>query len=191
MASSSRIALENYLQGLDINRPVVFDVGGAQLPVKKRVNSFKCDKYVIIDLAKPHEGDTTVDYVMDLNVDYTVDQSDLIGGADLIFCLEVADYWYDPMHAMKQLAKMLKSGGILIVSFQLMYPTHNPLQDDCLRYTEFAIRKLAQRCNLTVEHIMRREAETDAIDQLWRKERMRAAKHYNHDVTGWIAELHN
>lgn len=189
MASSSRIALENYLAGLDLSADVVCDVGGAQLPARKRVGRLGYNKYIIVDLAKPHEGSPAPDFVLDLNTDFVVDTPDLIEVADLIFCLEVADYWYDPMHAMKQLAKMLKAGGRLIVSFQLMYPTHNPIKDDCLRYTEFAITKLAEAVNLTVDKMIARRAETDAIDLLWRRERMRAAKRYDHDVTGWIAEL--
>lgn len=189
MASSSRLELEKLLKDIQVDTDVVFDVGGAQLPVRSRLGSFKAKEYKIIDLAKPHEGSITPDYVMDLNVDFTVDYPELLEKADYVFCLEVADYWYDPVHAMDQLAKMLKDNGTLVVSFQFMYPTHNPIEQDYLRYTEFAIRKLADVTGLTIEAIYRREAETNAIDELWRKERLRAAKNYNHDVTGWLAVM--
>jgi len=60
---------------------------------------------------------------------------------DVAFCLEVFDYVYDPITAMKNIAWFLKKGGIAYITYNLMYPDHNPAGMDCLRYTKNAIEK--------------------------------------------------
>lgn len=184
MSSSYRMELDRWLKSLDIKAETVLDIGGSQLPVKGRTNSWDVDEYTIADLEQPHIDSPKPDVVLDLNKD-----NDLYETYDLIFCLEVFDYIWNPALAFETIADLLADGGIAYVTFPFMYPTHQPIEDDALRYAEGGIRKLAEFSGLKVVNITRRRPETNAIDMLWRSERMRAAKHYDHNVTGWIVEF--
>lgn len=184
MSSSYRLSLENFLQTLDVKSDSVLDVGGAQLPLPKRVKSFETNNYKIMDLEDPHVGSPKPDIVFNLEEDVWAAEQ-----YDLVFCLEVFDYIIDPINAMQNLRDMTKPGGTIWVTFPFLYPTHQPIEFEGLRYTENAVKRLAIKSDLEIIEIIRRKPETDAVDQLWRRERMRAAKNYDHDVLGWIVRL--
>ena len=196
MSSSYRNSLTSFLADLEINTDVVYDCGGSQLPLPKRVKKWFANKYVILDLPSPHEGSPKSDIALDMNYSeyYFTGRPDLElqdhqDRADIVFCLETFDYLYHPLAGMGVIDCLLKHGGIAYISSGLIYPTHNPMGEDCLRYTEFAIRKLAERVGLEVEEMIPRRPETDAIELLWRSERLRAAKHYDHNTLGFITKL--
>lgn len=191
MSSSYRLELDNWLKTLDVKADRVLDIGGAQEQMPPRVKTWDVKEYLIADLPNPHKDSPKPDIEMDLNKElelFTTDPNEFFK-YNLIFCLEVFDYVYDPINAMSIIAGLLKEGGTAWVTFPFVYPTHNPIEDDMLRYTEFAVRKLAEVSGLTIKEIIPRRPETNAIENLWRAERMRAAKHYDHNVTGWIVRL--
>jgi SAM-dependent methyltransferase len=165
MSSSYRLELDKFLSNLVVNADVVLDIGGSQLPLPKRVSSFRADQYIIADLPE------------------------LEFQANLVVCLEVFDYVWDPATAFLNIARHMKPNGQAIISFPFMYPTHQPIEDDALRYTEGGIKKLADHAGLRITKIVARRPETQAVEFLWRSERMRAARHYDHNVTGWIVML--
>lgn len=184
MSSSYRITLDNWLRTVDVKAESVLDIGGSQLPVKGRTNSWDVDDYKIADLAQPHIDSPKPDIVLDLNSDDNV-----FDCFQIIFCLEVFDYVWNPAQAFEHIAELLDDGGIAYVTFPFAYPTHQPIEDDALRYAEGGIRKLANHANLKIVEMIRRQPETNALDSFYRAERMRAAKHYDHAVTGWIVEF--
>lgn len=184
MSSSYRAELDRWISTLDVKAGSVLDIGGSQLPAKGRTRSWDVKEYKIADLASPHADSPQPDIVLDLN-----EENSILDEFDLIFCLEVFDYIWNPAQAFETLEELLKAGGTAYVTFPFMYPTHQPVEDDALRFTEGGIRKLAAFANLTVEELIPRRPESNAIDYLWRAERMRAAKHYDHNVTGWIVKL--
>lgn len=179
MSSSYRIALDNWLSRLDVEGSVL-DIGGAQLPVKGRTRSWKVDEYVIADLPSPHKGPKPA---IEFNLEEDIWRDKIF---DIVFCLEVFDYIVRPEIALGNLREM---GKTIYASFPFLYPTHQPLEHEGLRYTENSIRRLAELTGLTVQNMIPRRPETNAIERLWRDERMRAAKNYDHNVTGWIVEL--
>lgn len=185
MSSSYRMELDRWLSQVDVKANRLLDIGGAQLPVKGRTKSWDVKEYCIADLPEPHVNSPKPDLELDLNypLEYNVAQY------DVIFCLEVFDYIFNPVQAFDNIFDLLKMDGKAYVSFGLVYPTHNPIEDDMLRYTEFAIRRLCRESGLILVDLFKRRPETNAIENLWRAERMRAAKHYDHNVTGFIAEL--
>jgi SAM-dependent methyltransferase len=184
MGSSYRVELDKWLQSLDVKANSVLDIGGSQLPIKGRTKSWQVKEYKIADLEDPHVGSPKPDMVLDLNY-----ENDIFEAFDLIFCLEVFDYIWNPALAFETIEELLEPGGTAWVTFPFMYPTHQPIEDDALRYTEGGIRKLAAHASLTVDQLIRRRPETSAVEMMWRSERMRAAKHYDHNVTGWIVAL--
>jgi len=189
VSSSYRLELNRWLAELEVLADTVYDVGGSQEQIKNRVKSWQVKDYLVFDLEQPHADSPKPDVVCDLNVKHQPVLHDYRGLADTVFCLEVFDYVYDPVNAFKIIYDLLKPGGLAYISFPFFYPTHNPIEDDCLRYTEFGIRKLAGRVGFKISKIIPRRPETTAVEALWRSERMRAAKHYDHNVTGWIVEF--
>jgi SAM-dependent methyltransferase len=184
VSSSYRLELDRWLSQLDVTAKTVLDIGGSQLPVKGRTKSWDVKKYLIADLPEPHVGSPKPDIDIDMNQQISSD-----GDYDLIFCLEVFDYIYDPMAAMFNIERLLIDGGTAWVTFPSFYPTHNPVEDDALLYKEYGIRKLAEASGLKIVQMIKRRPETDALEQLWRRERMRAAKHYDHNFTGFICQF--
>lgn len=137
-----RDQLERWLKTIYVECDSVLDVGGGQLPIKDRVAKFDVKKYRILDNEaefKPHMfGD--LNYIIDIDQPY-----------DVLFCLEVFEYIWNPVQAMENLSSFLKPGGIAYISFPTIYPLHNPPGQDNLRYTKNGIEKILSRCNFNWE----------------------------------------
>lgn len=131
-----RNQLEEWLKGISVDADSVLDVGGGENPVKNRVASWNVRKYRILDSEaqfKPHIfGD--INYIVDVDQPY-----------DVLFCLEVFEYVWNPVQAIENISSFLKSGGVAYISFPTIYPLHNPPGTDYLRYTKFGIEKLLSR----------------------------------------------
>lgn len=187
MSSSYRIQLDNWLKELNVKAEIVADIGGSQLPVKGRTKTWDVGRYVIYDLPEPHVNSPKPDFPIDLNK--WTDGHSIEIDPDLIFCLEVFDYVYDPMTAMKILSVSLRTGGTAWVSFPSQYPLHQPVDDDALRYMPGGIQKLADAVGLKIKQWIPRKTETDALYRAFRIERMRTAKNEDHNISGWIVEF--
>jgi SAM-dependent methyltransferase len=185
MSSSYRMELDRWLSQLNVTAESVLDIGGSQLPVKGRTSSWNVQSYLIADLPDPHVGSPKPDIELDLNQAYSEHWSEF----DLIFCLEVFDYIYDPVQALRTVQYLLKPGGTAWVTFPSFYPLHQPVEDDALRYMPGGILKLAESAGLSVEQMIKRRPETNLLESFYRGERMRAAKHEDHNFTGFIVEL--
>lgn len=140
MASNSRIQLEQFLKTLDVSGNVL-DIGGSQNPVKGRTKSWNATQYTISDIETPHGEKQKADFVFDLN------KKNLFGKRkyDVIFCLEVMEYIWNPVEAMNNIYKLLEEGGMAYISFHWLYGLHNPKGEDCLRYSKNAIAKLCEK----------------------------------------------
>ena len=185
MSSSYRNSLNEWLAGLEVVAENVLDIGGSQEQAKDRVKSWKVDRYVIADLPAPHKDSPKPEVEIDLNTT----KPSVFDDYDLIFCLEVFDYVYDPVNAMKVIASHLCPGGTAWVSFPSFYPLHQPVEDDALRFMPGGIQKLADRVGLQVVEMIPRRMETNLLEQWYRAERLRAAKHEDHNFMGWIVRL--
>lgn len=185
MSSSYRLELDKWLSQLEVKADTVLDCGGAQLSVKGRTKTWDVKEYLIADLPNPHQDSPKPDIELDLNLRY----NGVEPIADLIFCLEVYDYIYDPMTAFKNIYRLLQPGGIAWISFPSVYPLHQPVEDDALRYMPGGIQKLADAVGLEVVQMIKRRPETNLWEQFYRVERMRAAKHEDHNFTGFIVEM--
>ena len=185
MSSSYRMELNKWLSNLDVKAFSVGDVGGSQLPVKGRTKTWDVGLTTVYDLPNPHKDSPPPDRKLDLNTATVYPLST----HDLVFCLEVFDYIWNPAHAFKVLSLMLTTGGTLWATFPMFYPHHQPIEDDALLYKEGGIRKLAEASGLKIEEIIKRRPESNLLDQFWRVERMRAAKGYDHNVIGFIVRF--
>lgn len=191
MSSSYRKSLNDWLSQLEVSADRVLDIGGSQEKVKDRVKSWEVKEYLIADLPNPHKDSPKPDIELDLNdgmtpkLNYETDGMDF----DLIFCLEVFDYVWNPIYALGLIHIFLSKGGTAWVTFPSVYPLHQPVEDDALRYMPGGIKKLADSVGLEIVQMIPKRFETNAWDNLIRAERMRAAKHEDHNFSGWIVEL--
>jgi SAM-dependent methyltransferase len=88
----------------------------------------------------------TFDIVEDYNPTYIGDitkynKSILDSTYDCIACLEVLEHTLNPFEAVKELRRILKDGGYLLVSAPLNFRIHGP-SPDCWRFTEHGWRVL-------------------------------------------------
>lgn len=187
MSSSYRNTLDLWLKEHNVIADTVFDVGGSQVKVKDRVNTWEVENYVVFDLPDPHKG-TKPDVEIDLNL-HNPEINGWLKMADVVFCLEVFEYVYNPVKAMKTLADLMKPSGKLFVTFPSQYPLHQPVEDDALRYMPGGIAKLAASAGLKTATMTPRRFETNAYMQFVSAERLRAAKGEDHNFSGWICEF--
>ncbi len=202
MSSYSRITLENWLKTIDVKGSVL-DVGGSQNPIKKRTKSWDVERYEILDLPDPHEGGQ-VDIECDIQsegeeIDYDCwgmpinepGASEKSSSAiipiykirtnrekfDTAFCIEVSEYWYNPLQALKNINVFLKKGGILYISFHFIYEIHPPVEFDYLRYTPGGVAKLLEESGLVIEDMVIREfGNPENAKRLYDEEGMRGDK---------------
>lgn len=111
---------------------------------------------------------------------------------DVIFCLEVAEYIWSPIIFHENLWYLLKPNGLAYVSYPTIYPTHNPVEYDYLRYSERAIKKYAELSRLTILSIVPRVASVgnEPLSQFYRAENMHPVKNSNLPFhIGYIVEF--
>lgn len=168
-----REQLESYLQQMDIKANMVIDVGGKQKPVKGRTKSWSVDNYVILDIPE-----------------FNLDEPFVYNAqADLVFCLEVFEYLIVPTMAMKNIANLMKPSGTAYVTFPFVYPLHNEVEFDSLRYTKSGIVRLAKHAGLNIERITDRKTKSGSLVKYYSEDGMRAARGENHHVTGFIVKF--
>jgi len=156
--SQYREILEAYLKTLDIKADKVLDVGGSALSIIDRVNSWSVNDYQIADNGL-EEGKR--DFFLDLNASQSM--FEIKREWDLMFCLEVMEYIYDPRRAIGVMSTGLKAGGILYITFPTTYPVHNPYNNDYLRYTKFGAIKLLEEAGFKIEEIIPRTMKAPDI----------------------------
>lgn len=165
-----REQLEKYLSKLNVRGNLVLDIGGKQKPIKGRTSQWEVKEYKILDIPE-----------FDLNK-----PTNLNFKADWIFCLEVFEYLINPYEAMKTIAKFLN--GYAIISFPLIYPVHNEVEWDSLRYTKRGVERLGEENNLKIVDVFERKAKSNTLVKYYQEDGMKMAKGMMHDVTGYIVK---
>lgn len=185
MSSRTREQMEKWIKGIEVSGKVL-DVGGSQLPIRDRVHKLPATEFTILDIANPHETKQFPDIIHDLNEDLTHKKVDSF---DYAFCMEVSEYWWDPVTALKNINHYLKFNGTLFISFHFVYPVHNPPPYDFLRYTRAGALKLLNQTGFEVIEIEPRTASFAHLTQLYGYERMRMAKDYKyHEEVGLLVK---
>jgi SAM-dependent methyltransferase len=191
MSSSSRKQLESWLKTIDVPEgSSVIDIGAAQKQIFGRTKSWGENViYKMLDLPKPHEGkvfeEDLVADIQDVPNDSILDNTNKF---DIAFCLEVSEYWINPLQALKNIALLLRSGGTLYISFHFVYPQHEPVGEDCLRYTSSGVIRLLGlgMSGFNQIEITERIGTYHALENFYRGEGMKSADGVNDDVTGWL-----
>ena len=155
MSSNTRNQLERWLKTIDVNGSVL-DIGGSQNPIcNGRTKSWLVNNYKILDLEQPHECKRKPDIIGDVQCG-KINSIYIEETFDIAFCLEVSEYWWNPVQALLNINSLLKKDGLLFISFHLLYPRHKPLGLDYLRYTPEGAERLLREAGFEiVENISR------------------------------------
>lgn len=192
MGSYYKQQLNDFVASQDVIGDIVFDIGGAQSPIKGRTKSWNVGDYKIVDLAVPHVTLQEPDLVQDMN-QYLDNKTfaGYLGMVDVIYCLGVSDYIINPNIFMDNIAKLLSKNGHALVEFPFVYPIHNPVDDEGCRYSEGCIRRLAAQAHLDIAEIIYKRPKPDNpyLLNFYSADGMRAAKGVDHNVTGYIVRL--
>lgn len=185
--SYTREQLERWLKTISVSAGTrILDIGGSQKPVAGRIaNDIPAEGYKILDLEQPHEG-RKPDIVWDINYKLPTDKP--FEKFDVVFCLEVMEYVWNPVQALENINRLLKQDGALFISSPLVYPVHNPKEQDYLRYTEFGMRKLLKETGFEIADIESRGMKNaDLLNAVWQMEGMKPSKDYDsHDAVGHL-----
>jgi 2-polyprenyl-3-methyl-5-hydroxy-6-metoxy-1,4-benzoquinol methylase len=187
MSSYTRHQLEQWISTKSVSGRVL-DIGGSQLPIKDRINHTPETSISILDLHEPHEAKAKPEITWDLN--FPLPSAQFHRTFDFAVCLEVSEYWFDPMTALTNIANMLKQGGTLFISFHFVYPVHKPINQDYLRYTRMGAMKLLERTGFEIKEIMPRSShDPDLLREFIQGEGMRPAQGWDfHDEVGVLVE---
>jgi SAM-dependent methyltransferase len=185
MSSNTRRQLEAWVKPKVLSGKIL-DVGGLQNPIDGRAKLERLEKIVYLDLPEPHKVHPAVEgagYIAwDLNdlisLGSNLERMDMLNSFDYAVCLEVSEYWYDPLTALKNIAAFLKIGGKLLISFHFIYPVHNPVEQDYLRYTRMGVLKLLDKAGFSIVEIVARVDEGGMINGAFVAEGMRPARDY-------------
>lgn len=172
-----RKQLEDWLGEQDVKADTVLDIGGQQLPAEGRTRSWEVGKYVILDLPG-----------------YDLNQPEpfkpFANTADTVFCLEVFEYLINPLQGLINIRNILKPNGKGYVTFAFVYPHHNELDRDSLRYTETGVKRLAEAARMKINDVTYRTDKSQLLESFYKTDGMKCAREYpDHSVTGFIVEL--
>lgn len=162
MASNSRRQIEIWLGNLEIKGSVI-DIGGLFWPVRGRTKTWDVPQYDILDVKESRKG-VKADFVFDLN-------RKLFGKFpeyDVAFCIEVTDHFWDPVIAFQNIRLLLKTGGMLYISSNFLFPHHTGF--DCIRLTRTGLEKILTETGFEVLDITPRFAVDETIEHGMRKE---------------------
>lgn len=158
--------LESYLKDLDIKADSVLDAAGASNPVNRRVKSWSVTKYQVLD-SELERQQITVDFKQDMNLPLSEELYKLVPTYDIVFCLEMFDYIWNPVQACINLRWLCKPNAKLIVTFPFLYPNHNPVNYDMLRYTKQGAEKLLRHAGFYIDKIIPRLVKDTGMYHEW------------------------
>lgn len=180
-----REQLEKWLKTIDVDADRVIDVGGSANPVISRVKSFKSNEYICFDLGKEEPKMEYVKFDLNLPLEQLAGYDEKSFGYDCLFCLEVFEYIWNPVEAFKNLNRLMCKDGIAYISFPAIYPVHNPVEIDYLRFTKASIEKYLAEFKFSVASITPRVATegVQSLSEFYSKEGM-------HPVRGSALPFH-
>ena len=181
--SEFRNQLESYLKELDIKANRILDIGGGANPVKSRVKSWKVKHYEIWDSKLEQPKAKVKEF--DLDDLYSFDDKEL-EKFDIVFCLEVFEYIICPQIAMENICALTKEKAY--ITFPFVYPYHQPVQNDYLRYTQRGVEKLLEGTGFKTWKITKRIDKSNLLQAFYQSDGMHPAKGFQHDTTGFIVE---
>lgn len=188
MSSYTRQQLEEWIKTIEVKGRLL-DIGGSQKPAIGRVKVVGDVVSEILDLPEPHENSPKPSIVHDINERFNFPVG--FEKYDIITCFEVMEYVWNPLEALRNMHRMLNDGGKAYISTAFIYPVHNPVGQDYLRYTEAGMVKLLDKVGFGINSVTSRVAmEPHMLMSWYANEGMRPARDWNeHNVIGHLWEV--
>jgi len=156
-------------------RGTVLDVGAGT--VARYRHYFKYEKYIRMDV-KQEEGIDVVGSVESIPFpDNTFDS---------VICTQVLEHVVHPERAMSELNRVLRSGGMLLLTIPQACELHEE-PNDFSRFTKYWIEQMAQEFGLEVELLMARGGMFSMISQFLMRYCIDRGSLYHHRIWGAIA----
>jgi len=183
--SSTKEQLKEYLKDLSFPSGRALSIG-CKNDDRKYFNQADFTEWKTLD----NDKDNKPDYLWDINDSIWEDGVGVeIGNSfDYVFALELFEYVFDPVTAHKNIADLMKTNGLYIGSYHFLYPVHNPVKKDYLRYTQEAIEKYLEMSGFGRINYQARIAGLK-LKEFYKEEGMRMAEsEARHDIVGWIVQ---
>lgn len=115
----------------------VYDVGCGSKPFQDILKG-RIKKYIGVDVEDGFYDSAHIDLIGSA---YNVPIED--GAADAVISCQVIEHLEKPLDAFRETQRILRQGGIFLLSFPFLYPIHAAPRD-YFRYTEYAVAKILQ-----------------------------------------------
>jgi len=176
--SATKQQLKDFLSKVDLKAERVLSIG-AQHDDRKYFKSVTVEDWQTLD--SNEEFKPNILYDMNepmLDADGTKVDMDLLENFDAVLAFELWEYIYDPMVAHANIYDLLRPGGVYMGSYCFIYPHHNPMHTDFLRYTDWGIKKILTAIGFREIEITPRVASAGRADLInfVRAEGMRLSK---------------
>ncbi len=130
--------LETYAQG------ILLDLGCGNVPLFGMYRNF-VNKTVCVDWDNTFHKNDFVDYYVDLNKDLPFEENSF----DTVLLSDVLEHIKEPMFLWKEINRILKNGGYLILNVPFHYWMHEQPYD-YYRYTKSALEYFAAESNFEI-----------------------------------------
>lgn len=142
MASLYKQQVVDFLKARNYKARQVLDVGGGDTGIRKYTN-VETNRLLVLD----NNDKFKPDFIHDLNEFKHPDEifaTERNPQFDLIFCMNVFEYIWNPYNAVANLYTWLETDGKLVINFPFLYPMHEPAGTDYLRYTHEWVQQMFQ-----------------------------------------------
>ena len=142
----NRIVHRRMADVADLACGTLVDLGCGTRPYAGLFNEF-VDRYVAIDADHLRYADGGLDLVSDSSVLSLADQS-----VDTVLSNQVLEHLKEPADAVKEMARVLRPGGVAIITAPHIWGVHEE-PNDFYRFTSFGLRHLAESSGLRVQTV--------------------------------------
>lgn len=137
-----RKSILNFIQSnLYCMKGSMLDVGCGQMPYREYIKkNTTISKYTGLDI------NTAIEYSKDIKPDYTWDGKIIPFEScsyDTLMATEVLEHCPEPLSTLKEMQRVLKQGGYILLTVPYLWPLHETPHDE-YRYTPYALNRLLQ-----------------------------------------------
>lgn len=147
-----REALESTIEPLAIPGITCLDVGCGDRPYEYLFNDGKYTGIDIEDSGRPINMKKPDYFYNGTNFQFSDEEF------DMVICTQVLEHVPDPLLLIKEMARVCKRGGAVIISLPFVYPEHEQ-PFDYFRFTRFGMTELLEKAGMKVE-LMKRDSST-------------------------------